>query len=48
LKILRYDPFKILDEIGKKYVKMNIPPYLGLHPVSNVDWLQPYFPPLLE
>jgi hypothetical protein len=27
---------------------LNIPPFLGLHPVFNVDILQPYFPPLLD
>ena len=25
-----------------------MPPFLGLHPVFNVDRLRPYFPPLLD
>jgi hypothetical protein len=28
--------------------ELNIPPFLGLHPMFNVDLLQPYFPPLLD
>ena len=27
---------------------ISIPPFLGLHPVFNVDHLRPYFPPLLD
>jgi hypothetical protein len=27
---------------------LNIPPFLGLHQVFNIDLLQPYFPPLLD
>ena len=25
-----------------------MPPFLGLHPIFNVDLLRPYFPPLLD
>ena len=28
--------------------ELNITPFLGLHPVFNVDFLRPYFPPLLD
>jgi hypothetical protein len=28
--------------------ELSIPPFLGLHPVFNVDRLRPYFPPLLD
>ena len=28
--------------------EISIPPFLGLHPVFNVDHLRPYFPPLLD
>jgi hypothetical protein len=34
--------------VGDNYFELNIPPFLGLHPVFNVDLLQPYFPPLLD
>jgi hypothetical protein len=27
---------------------LNTPPFLGLHPMFNVDLLRPYFPPLLD
>ena len=27
---------------------LSIPPFLGLHPLFNVDHLRPYFPPLLD
>jgi hypothetical protein len=30
------------------YFELNIPPFLGLHPMFNVDLLRPYFPPLLD
>jgi hypothetical protein len=30
------------------YSELNIPPFLVLHPVFNVDILFPYFPPLLD
>jgi hypothetical protein len=28
--------------------ELNIPPFLGLHPMFNVDILRPYFPPLFD
>jgi hypothetical protein len=28
--------------------ELNIPPFLGLHPMFNMDLLRPYFPPLLD
>jgi hypothetical protein len=34
--------------VGDNSFKLNIPPFLGLHPVFNVDLLCPYFPPLLD
>jgi hypothetical protein len=34
--------------MGDNDFKLNIPPFLGLHPVFNVDILRPYFPPLLD
>jgi hypothetical protein len=30
------------------FFELNIPPFLGLHLVFNVDLLRPYFPPLLD
>lgn len=37
-----------LRKLGENDFKLNIPPYLGLHPVFNMDLLRPYFLPLLE
>jgi hypothetical protein len=34
--------------VGDNAFELNIPPFLGLHPVFNVDILWPYFPPLLD
>ena len=34
--------------MGDNAFELNIPPFLGLHPMFNADLLRPYFPPLLE
>jgi hypothetical protein len=34
--------------MGDNYFELNIPPFLGLHPVFNVDLLLPYFPTLFD
>ena len=34
--------------MGDNSFELNLPPFLGLHPVFNVDLLWPYFPPLLD
>ena len=34
--------------MGENAFELSIPPFLGLHPVFNVDRLRPYFPPLLD
>jgi hypothetical protein len=34
--------------MGDNAFELNIPPFLGLHPMFNVDILFPYFPPLLD
>jgi len=45
---LRYGPYTITKAIGDNSFELGIPPFLGLHPVFNVDHLWPYFPPLLD
>jgi hypothetical protein len=45
---LCYGLYTITKVVGDKYFKLNIPPFLGLHPFFNMDILQPYFPPLLD
>ena len=34
--------------MGDKALELSIPPFLGLHPIFNLDLLHPYFPPLLD
>ena len=34
--------------MGRNSFELNTPPFLGLHPVFNVDLLRPYFTPLLD
>jgi hypothetical protein len=43
-----YGPYTITKDMGEIYFELNMPPFLGLHLVFNVDLLQPYFPPLLD
>jgi hypothetical protein len=45
---LLYRPYTITKDVGRNYFELNTPPFLGLHPVFNVDLLRPYFPPLLD
>ena len=45
---LRYGPYTITKAVGNNAFELSIPPFLGLHPVFNVDRLRPYFPPLLD
>jgi hypothetical protein len=45
---LHYGPYTITKVMGDNSFELNIPPFLGLHPVFNVDLLRPYFPPLLD
>ena len=41
-------PYTITKAIGDNAFELSIPPFLGLHPVFNVELLRPYFPPLLD
>jgi hypothetical protein len=34
--------------MGENDFELNIPSFLGLHPVFSVALLRPYFPPLLD
>ena len=45
---LRYGLYTITKDVGDNYFELNIPSFLSLHAVFNVDHLRPYFPPLLE
>jgi hypothetical protein len=43
-----YGSYTITKVVGDNAFDLNIPPFLGMHPVFNVDLLCPYFPPLLD
>jgi hypothetical protein len=43
---LCYGPYTVIKAMGDNAFELNIPPFLGLHPVFNVDLLRPYFPDL--
>jgi hypothetical protein len=45
---LCYGLYTITKVVGDNSFDLNIPPFLGLHPVFNMDLLRPYFPPLLD
>jgi hypothetical protein len=45
---LHYGSYTITKAMGDNDFELNIPPFLGLHPVFNMDLLRPYFPPLLD
>jgi hypothetical protein len=45
---LCYGSYTITKVVGDNNFELNIPPFLGLHPVFNVALLRPYFPPLLD
>ena len=48
IRPLRYGLYTIAKVVGNNAFELSIPPFLGLHPVFNVDHLRPYFPPLLD
>jgi hypothetical protein len=48
LQPLHYGLYTITKAVGDNGFELNIPPFLFLHPVFNVDLLCPYFPPLLN
>jgi hypothetical protein len=43
-----YGSYTITKVMEDNSFELNIPPFLSLHPVFNVDLLRPYFPPLLD
>eukprot|EP00253_Pinus_taeda_P005915 PITA_05915 len=48
IRPIRYGSYTITKAVGDNDFELNIPPFLGLHPVFNVDRFWPYFPPLLD
>ena len=48
LRPLRYGPYTITKAVGDNAFELSIPLFLCLHPVFNVNYLRPYFRPLLN
>jgi hypothetical protein len=47
LKPIRYGPFKILEKIGSNALHLDLPPYMKMYVVFNVDNSRLYDPPLI-
>jgi hypothetical protein len=47
LKPIRYGPFKIIDKIGNNAFCLDLPPYMQMYAVVNVENLKLYEPPLI-
>jgi hypothetical protein len=48
LKLIHYGPFKILDKIGTNAFWLELPPYMQIYSVVNVENLRLYEPPMIE
>jgi hypothetical protein len=48
LKPIRYGPFKIVDKIGNNAFRLDLPPYMQMYAVVNVENLKLYDPPLID
>ncbi|XP_057869413.1 uncharacterized protein LOC131076304 [Cryptomeria japonica] len=47
LKPIRYGPFEILEKIGTNAFRLNLPPYMQIYSVVNVENLKLYEPPMI-
>ena len=45
---LRYGPYLITEQLGANAFRLDLPPYMVLHPVFNVDKLKLFEPSLLD
>ena len=45
---LHYGPYKIIKKVGENAFELNLPSFLGIHPVFDLELLKPYFHPLLD
>jgi hypothetical protein len=48
LKPIRYGPFKILEKIGNNAFCLDLPPYMQMYVVVNVENLRLYESPLID
>ena len=47
LKPIRYGPFTILEKIGTNAFSLELPPYMQIYTVVNVENLKLYEPPMI-
>ena len=47
LKPIRYGPFQILEKIGNNAFRLDLPPYMQIYSVVNVENLRLYEPPMI-
>ena len=48
LKPINYGPFKILEKIGTNAFKLDLPPYMEIYYIVNVENLRLFEPPLID
>lgn len=48
IKAIRYGPFEILENFGDNVYRLNLPPYIHIYLVINVDNLKLYEPSMLD
>ena len=48
LKTICYGPFKILENIGNNGFKLDLPPYMKIYSIINVENLRLFEPPLID
>ena len=48
MKPIRYGPFVIIEQVGQNAFKLDLPPYMGIHPTFNVNSLKLFEPSMLD
>jgi len=48
LKPIRYGPFQILEKIGENAFHLDLPSYMHISSIVNVDFLRLFEPSLIE
>ena len=48
LKAIRYGPFKIIKKVGNNAFQLDLPSYMQMYSVANVENLRLYEPPLID
>ena len=48
LKPLRYGPFEIIEQVNENAFRLNLPPYMQISSVVNVEYLKLFEPSMLD